>query len=117
MMRRVVIAAAAVSVVLIVVQTTASAQAPTIGDAQSLRDEIRQVETQISELTARLRVLKERLARAEPQRSGRPAALLFPVEIERAMLQDGLAPRRATKRDGGNFDRQPKEALPLQPRR
>src|SRR5262245_18760841 len=96
---------------ILVTISAARAQEPpaTNDEIELLRTEIRKTEFELEQLAARLKELKERLARIDakqsPSQSLSPPALRFPIEIERAMMGEAIrrAPSAGGKGGPGNF--------------
>jgi cell division septum initiation protein DivIVA len=108
---------AAIAVALLVWAGMRAVQAQTPGDdVKRLREEIQRIEAQIKELSAQRDSLKAKLAKAE-RSSPQPPALRFPIEIERAMLQDGMPAAVPRLPGSGRFDPLPEASPPMQPRR
>lgn len=111
-----VFATIAVSSLLLMCEDFANAQTAPNDEAKRLRGEIGQVESQIAELTARLKYLEEQLSKAETTSRGQSPALRFPLGIERAMLGDGVSPGERPQRRFEPFDVIPKKPPMQRPR-
>ena len=87
-------------------------------ELRRLRAEIEQVEQEVKALGERLKALKESVAKLEgpPTPSTSRTPLLFPPEIERAMLRDGYQTRPVPLQPHDPAAPQEKRPLPRFPR-
>jgi hypothetical protein len=117
------LAAMAVGLCSLVPLAAAPAQTKADADVTELRREIARVKEQIAALTDHMKKLEVRLRQAEARQAPAPGGtaprkLLFPVDIERAMMGEAEAGARpVSPRRGDSFEVVPQQQSPAVPRR